>query len=123
MQYSYDLDLFSDLHKDAYGVRPSQWFWEWQKSASADELQEKWDQLLADAKSAADADEAREARCLVELHATLDKMMMENNIDLETAIRWLDDANDTGGDWQYLDFNLGVKYGTIEKMLGIETHW
>jgi hypothetical protein len=46
--------------------------------------------------------------------------MSDNKVDVATAIRWMDDAYGTNGDYQFLDYYLGVKYGTIEGMLGIK---
>jgi len=48
MSYTYEENLVSDLHKDAYGIRPGQRFWDDWKSYSEDEKQECWDLLIKD---------------------------------------------------------------------------
>ncbi len=47
-KYSYSDELVSDLHKDAWGSRPSQIFWlNWEK-ADQDTKQTIWDNLIDD---------------------------------------------------------------------------
>ena len=43
--YSYRIDLFSDLHKDALGYRPSNDFWDSLRCKGPDVLQSIWDRL------------------------------------------------------------------------------
>lgn len=117
---TYDLDSFSDLHKDAYGCRPSQYFWEWISKASPEELQGEWNFLCQEAERVEQVHQEAQATALVNLEAQLAKTMADNRVDMATAIRWLDDAYGTNRDYQFLDFYLGVKYGTIEKMLGLK---
>lgn len=120
VSYSYDLDYFSDLYKEATGIRPGNYYFEWLEKATAEELQKEWDYLCSEA-DARDAERLNsEAVKLAELEAYLVKTCADNNVDRATAIRWLDDAYDTRGDWQFLDYYLGVKYGTIEEMLGLK---
>ena len=46
MKYTFDELSVSDLHKDAYGFRPSESFWrEWQASDN-DGKQELWDSMI-----------------------------------------------------------------------------
>lgn len=43
--YTFDESIISDLHKDAYGFRPSSAWWvEW-NSMSSDEKQETWERI------------------------------------------------------------------------------
>lgn len=52
MNYTFNETEISDLHKDAYGFRPSHSFWlEWQAS-SMDEKQAMWDLMLEDLRVA-----------------------------------------------------------------------
>lgn len=47
MNYTFDERSVSDLHKDAFGFRPGEYWWrEWQ-AASMDEKQQLWDDLIA----------------------------------------------------------------------------
>lgn len=44
--YTYDEQIVSDLHKDAYGCRPSSFWWQCWQEASPEEKQAEWDDLL-----------------------------------------------------------------------------
>ena len=48
MTYTFDADIVSDLHKDAFGRRPSEGFWDRWNSGDDDQKQEMWDDLLVD---------------------------------------------------------------------------
>jgi len=116
--YTYDIYSFSDLHKDAYGRRPGNYYYEWLENSTDDERQAEWDFLCRTADQRELDRQQEEASALESLKAQLTKTMAENKVDVATAIRWMDDAYGTQGDCQYLDYHLGVKYGTIETMLG-----
>ena len=46
MAYTFDAQIVSDLHKDAYGCRPSSFWWQCWNEATDDERQAEWDDLL-----------------------------------------------------------------------------
>jgi hypothetical protein len=118
--YTYDVDSFSDLYKASHGFRPGASYYEWLAVASPDDLQEEWDFQcrLLDAEMTRQEEEQGEA--LQRLKAELASTTSSNNVSVATAIRWMHDAYQTNGDNEYLDYKLGVKYGTIEGMLGIK---
>ena len=118
--YTYDFYSFSDLYKDAFGRRPSNYFYEWLAKAADEECQAEWDFLCRTADQRELDRQQEEASALESLKAQLAKTMAENKVNVATAIRWLGDAYAAKGDCQYLDYRLGVKYGTIETMLGRE---
>jgi hypothetical protein len=45
-QYTFDVKLFSDLHKDTYGKRPNQQYFEWLSTTTDAEKQVEWDRLI-----------------------------------------------------------------------------
>ena len=49
--YTFDEQVLSDLHKDAYGCRPSSFWWQCWSEATDDERQAEWDDLLATART------------------------------------------------------------------------
>ena len=65
MAYTFDAQIVSDLHKDAYGCRPSAFWWQCWNEASDDVKQEEWDILLAALKRSID-DEEEEKRLALE---------------------------------------------------------
>lgn len=44
--HTFDIRCFSDLHKDTYGVRPNQQYFEWLFTTTDDEKQVEWDRLI-----------------------------------------------------------------------------
>ena len=45
--YTFDENLISDLHKDAYGFRPDMSFWATFAAFNPDQKQALWDSMLA----------------------------------------------------------------------------
>lgn len=62
--YTFDSDIVSDLHKDAYGFRPSQGWWGQWKSNTDAEKQAEWDSLLVALDRANDEFRDQEARAV-----------------------------------------------------------
>lgn len=90
--YTFDGNIVSDLHKDAYGYRPGEYFWaEWNNSSDADK-QHIWDRLI------------QELQLLMELEAEQEidaintfELEIANALDLgapsrEDAVRWIVDG-------------------------------
>lgn len=44
--YTFDIRCFSDLHKDAYGMRPNQQYFDWLSTTTDGEKQVEWDRLI-----------------------------------------------------------------------------
>lgn len=51
MTNTFDESIVSALHKDAYGYRPREWFWEQWDSYSHEEKQIVWDNLLRSSRN------------------------------------------------------------------------
>jgi len=112
MNYTYSDELYSDLHKDAYGCRPSigeRLYWQ---TLSADEKQKEWDFLIG----------MMNARILhqreMELEAIAEyEQQIARNLDLgadsrEDAIRWILDSMELSqyDDAGYVCYKLGLPY-------------
>ncbi len=112
--YTYDADTLSDLHKDAYGFRPrSESFWAAWNEADDTGKQAIWDDLI-EASTAAEADDLRQkSEAEAVLEASIAKAMGITSGTREDVIRYLDDANGTDGDLNYLEWKLGVSYGFL----------
>jgi len=119
-KYTYDVGSFSDLHKDARGFRPSEGFWQWVNNATPDELQEKWDSLTEELNQAIAEEKAMEERCLVLFKEDLARMSAAYSISIPEAIDIMHQINGTRGDNEFLDYQYGVAYGTIAKILNGE---
>ena len=112
MTYTYSDELFSDLHKDAYGCRPSvgeRLHWQ---TLTADEKQAEWERLC----DILESNEVRRSEMEEAAVAAFETQVREN-IELgagnrETAIRWIVQS----GGWEneydpgYICYCLGLPY-------------
>lgn len=113
--YTFDSDVVSDLHKDAFGFRPKQDFWaEWSQSTD-DERQATWDWLLAELKSELARERQQQERAVVRFEALVQRTLDTGAADRDTALRWIMDASGCDGDWEYLCFHHGLPYNYFRK--------
>lgn len=113
--YTFDLDLFSDLHKDAYGFRPSQSYWAVLAAADGDQKQAMWDDLLEALEATVARERQEEQRAVERFERRLAELYNVGAKDFEMAIRWLHESYDTDGDNEYLEYRLGLPYGYLVK--------
>jgi hypothetical protein len=92
MGYTFDENIVSDLHKDAYGFRPGADFWSDWKNASSNTKQKVWDSLLVDLERSIERDRADAARAAEEFLGRIEQMIEYGAADYETALRWIVDA-------------------------------
>jgi hypothetical protein len=111
--YTFDENLYSDLHKDVYGFRPlsrDEFY-----TSSADQQQKIWDDLLESLEQV-----VNQERIEKEAAATSFQELINKTIDLgasseDAAIRWiLDGENFTVFDYQYgaefVSYHFGLPY-------------
>jgi len=98
---------FWDMYKDAYGVRPrgvdtSTW-------SEADFLKEFGYLNLVIEREAIQRREA-EAKAILAFEDRVGILLGMGADDREMALRWIHEAEDTGGDDEYLCYTLGLPY-------------
>lgn len=82
--YTFDDNIFSDLHKDAYGFRPrSHEYW----TASDDRKEEIWNGLLKELDAAIEREKMSERWAITKFENDLYDIEVLAG-DRETAIRW-----------------------------------
>lgn len=85
-KYTFSADLISDLHKDAYGMRPSPEFMVNWKTASDDQKQEIWDDLIFELTRTLAEEKAENDRAMIEFERKItDRLAM--GYDRKAAIR------------------------------------
>lgn len=119
MTYTYDDDLYSDLHKEAHGFRPREFSYRAWNAMSPAEKQEEWDWLLTCVKTAAETAAKAEANSVKDFRVRVEMLMSAGATDRATAIRWLaesmDCLNEDGTiDGGYFCFKMGLPY-SMEK--------
>lgn len=113
--YSFDENIVSDLHKDAYGFRPRGMFWSEWNNASDDEKQEIWDDLCKALERAIQEEKEQEEFAVIQFNDRVAKVIASGASDRETAIRWIIQSMDFdeydlmyGGD--KVCYELGLPY-------------
>ena len=113
--YTFDSDVVGDLHKDAFGFRPGGDFWHNWKQSTDDEKQSTWDWLLEALKAENQRARLREQRAIQQFEQLVSKSMAAGAADRETALRWIMEASDCDGDWEYLCFHHDLPYSYFRK--------
>lgn len=89
MTYTFYENIISDLHKDAYGFRPSQRFFDDWASYTDDEKQECWDYLIQEMNESMAEEARQEALALERFNQLLAKCMSYGAQSREDALRWM----------------------------------
>ena len=122
--YTFDEAIVSDLHKDAFGRRPSEDFWVYWKSWSDDMKQIVWDGLISAFNRAVDDQKAAYDAAKSEYEARLAEYISIGAKDRATAIRWLVQSLElTEADkWygaEYICYTLGLPYQMQSEFKGV----
>lgn len=113
--YTFDEQIVSDLHKDARGYRPTEYFWEEWSQCGDDTRQAMWDNLLEELA----AETARQldayARAEIAFHQRVQGTMVAGAKDELTAIRWILEAEqlskfDLAYGSDYVAWHFGLPY-------------
>jgi len=85
--FTYDENIFSDFHKDAYGFRPREYheFWD----ATPERKQEIWDMVADDFEFEIEREAREKVVALERFNALLEKFMTYGAADRTTALRWM----------------------------------
>lgn len=110
--YTYETDLFSDLHKDAYGFRPrSHRFY----TSSPEEKQIIWDFTIIDLNRELKSQEEAEVQADRDFETNIYKIIDLGAKDRETAIRWMLDAEFDNYDLMYGFDAVSYEFGISNK--------
>ena len=110
--YTFDENLFSDLHKDAYGFRPrNHGFYD--ANTTPAQKQKIWDAAILDMNASQEAEEARTAIKLEEFKAEVDTVINPFGAgDRATALRWITDCDtfEHSQDVEHWVYNRGILF-------------
>jgi len=116
MAYTFDELTVSDLHKDAYGFRPSAGWWAQWKSQDADAKQSDWDYMC---KLLEENEEIERKRALATYEMWdnhIIGLMLTHSISRADALRWDMDAQGVDGDVGYYCYKWGLSYSTEDEI-------
>ena len=110
-EYTFDYDLFSDLHKDAYGFRP-RYHRFYEESTTDEERQEYWDMACRDLDIRIDEDHRMQQEAIERFEAQVASNMEMGAADRATAIRWILQAEGHTQEYDmgYICYCLGLPY-------------
>lgn len=113
MDFTFDVDSFSDFYKDVHGFRPrSHAFYD---TATTDkERQAMWDTLVCELEQVTKAEELAEAKAINEFEAIVESTINSGASDRDTAIQWLMDAEGVNGDVGFFEYLNGLPYNYID---------
>lgn len=123
-KFTYSDELFSDMHKDAYGFRPREYneFW----NATPERKQEIWDQTQQACMDSIEEDLRFEKAAADSFEATVAKFLAAGADSRETAIRWIIstvDADDLRYEADFVRYLLGLPHSYLEEVrAGMEAH-
>lgn len=115
IMFTYDENTVSDLHKDAYGFRPSAYWWEIWSESTDEQKQGTWDDLIDQLNYSMEQEKQAQARAIDRFEHLVAKTIEHGAANRETALRWIMDASDCRGDWDYLCWQHGLPYGFFNK--------
>jgi hypothetical protein len=115
MSYTFDETIVSDLHKDARGFRPSEYFWEEWTQCGDDTRQVMWDSLCRELEDAMAAERQAEARAALALTERLEQMYELGATSEVQALKWIIEAEEFDSfDLQYgadyFCYHFGISY-------------
>jgi len=82
-------DIISDLHKDARGYRPSQYFWEGWKELSDEGQKEIFDMLAEELQIREQDEREMEQRAIENFEARIADVIKLGAGNRQTALRWI----------------------------------
>jgi hypothetical protein len=116
--FTFDYDIFSDLYKDAYGIRPRCHYF-YYESTTDEERQDIWDRTLVALDETIERERLEKESAEAEFKATLQKAIALGAGDEETALRWLvqDEKFYSGQDVEHWVYNHGILFTDYGKAL------
>ena len=94
LEFTYSDDIVSDLHKDARGFRPTEYFWEEWTQSPPEYKQAIWDNLIVEMNESMAQEKAAQDEALLNFRKALREIMDVNGVDWRTALRWLAQADE-----------------------------
>ena len=111
----YDADMYSDLYKNCYGMRPNL---EAFRNATPVEQADMWDSLVAANNREMDEHYARQADDVARFEQRIDAVIASGAGDRATAIRWMIDAlGPYAMGVDELEYDNGLPMGYVNRSL------
>jgi hypothetical protein len=106
LMYTFDENIVSDLHKDARGFRPSEYWWRQWIHCSDAQKQTMWDALCRELEVSMEQERRAEARAALALTERLEQMYELGAKDEVQALKWIMEAEE----FDDYDLRYGASY-------------
>lgn len=115
MTFTYSEQLYSDLHKDARGYRPTQTGWEFWNSLAPISKQSHWDSLVAELEAKEAAIEKQQKLAAEAFEKQIEDLIKlgakDRNAAISIFVHMRDDKDWIYDDMDYLCHMLHMRYG------------
>lgn len=102
----FDANIFSDLYKEAHGIRPHGFN---PANYTEDELDQIWSDTIAAAEASAEAQRLLHIKAKADFEKAIAKTIVIGAGDRQTAINWLWEAFDESKeDFDYFAYSMGL---------------
>lgn len=101
------ISQYSDMYKDAYGFRPRSDYSNW----SLEDFEKEFEYLGREIKRRVAEDNAAYDAAARDMEARIGEYINLGAKTRENAIRWIMEADNAGGDFDYLEYLNGLRYG------------
>ena len=115
MKISYDENIISDLHKDAYGFRPDSSFWATFAVFNPIQKQALWDSMIADLNRSIEDEEEGYKMAAEEFEARIDSLMHDSPTR-QDVVNWFLRAENHQNEIDSFEFINGLPFGYLKKM-------
>lgn len=105
-----DIAMMRDMYKDVYGSRPGVDQMNAWKAMTDEEFGLEIDYLDRMVGEEIEREKAQQNAAAERFEKMVAEMMADHNINRETAIRWIADAEEVDGDMEYLCYRMGLRY-------------
>jgi hypothetical protein len=105
---------FSDLHKDVYGFRPR--YCSTEQWNDAEYLQEQIDQLCVELEVVMAEEAAFELKAIAAFEVRVSALQELGAEGRKMAVKWLMDAEDVNGDFEYFCYLNHLPYGYFKEL-------
>jgi hypothetical protein len=118
--YTFDENIVSDLHKDARGYRPTEYFWEEWTQCGDDTRQAMWDNLCRELEETMNRERKAEARAALALTERLEQMYALGAKTEVQALKWIMEAeefddSDLRYGASYFCYHFGLSYSAANE--------
>ena len=87
--YTFDENTISDLHKDARGCRPGEYWWNQWNASTDEEKQATWDSLIEEFEYSELQERRIADECVKDFKYDINQHVALGAGDRETALRWM----------------------------------